>query len=121
MKNIFKKTEGEQRRTRLGSFSLIGIAVAIIAVIVVNLLVSSLPSRLTKFDMSAEDLYTLSEDTEKLVADVDADITMYQLLGSSSSTYGDMIWEQICVDKLAHKGRAGGYHAQPDLLSVLHR
>ncbi len=95
MKNIFKKTEGEQRRTRLGSFSLIGIAVAIVAVIVVNLLVSSLPSRLTKFDMSAEDLYTLSEDTEKLVADVDADITMYQLLGSSSSTYGDMIWELL--------------------------
>ncbi len=95
MKNIFKKTEGEQRRTRLGSFSLIGIAVAIVAVIVVNLLVSSLPSRLTKFDMSAEDLYTLSEDTEKLVADVDADITMYQLLGSSSSTYSDMIWELL--------------------------
>lgn len=95
MKNIFKKTEGEQRRTRLGSFSLIGIAVAIVAVIVVNLLVSSLPSRLTKFDMSAEDLYTLSEDTKKLVADVDADITMYQLLGSSSSTYGDMIWELL--------------------------
>lgn len=95
MKNIFKKTEGEQRRTRLGSFSLIGVAVAIVVAIVVNLLVSSLPSRLTKFDMSAEDLYTLSEDTEKLVADVDADITMYQLLGSGSSTYADMIWELL--------------------------
>lgn len=93
MKSFFKKTEGERRRTRLGSFSLVGIAVAITVAVVAVMLVSALPARMTKFDMSAEDLYTLSEDTEKIVSDIDTDITMYLLNGSSSSTYGNMIWE----------------------------
>lgn len=74
---------------RFGGYSiLVSLAVAAI-LIVVNLIVAALPATVTKFDLSDQKLYTISEETEKLVKAVDCDITVYVLDGTSQNDYAE--------------------------------
>lgn len=65
------------RTARIGGYSfLLGIVVLAI-LIAVNVLASVLPSRFTQFDISAQQLYSLTSDTKVVVTNLDQDVTIY--------------------------------------------
>ncbi len=83
-KNLFRKifSSNGKKIMQKGSYS-VGITVVVIAVIVViNLIVSEIPSQYTEFDMSTQKLYTLTDDTKDYIKTLDKDITIYYIVQS---------------------------------------
>ncbi|MBQ8718866.1 MAG: Gldg family protein [Clostridia bacterium] len=67
---------GLNRTTRAGSYTLAMTLIVLAVLIVVNLLVGTLPSTLTKLDTTATDLYRISATTEKYVGSIDRDVNL---------------------------------------------
>lgn len=75
-----KSKAGVNRKyLKIGSFSMAMALIVIAVVIAVNLFVGELPTTLTKYDMSALDLFSITEETEQILAGVDTDVTFYIL------------------------------------------
>ncbi|MDE7423161.1 MAG: GldG family protein [Lachnospiraceae bacterium] len=70
-------------RFRNGSFSATMILIAIAIVVVLNLIVSKVPSKYRELDMSGNKLYTLDDQSEELLKRLDMDVTIY-FLGNKS-------------------------------------
>lgn len=64
-------------RFRAGSYSVAAAAVVIAIAIFLNLIVGSLPSTMTEIDMTANSIYALSDQTRRIAASLDKDVTMY--------------------------------------------
>ena len=62
---------------RRGSYSLVVTAIMAAIVIAVNLVAGEIPSQYTEIDMSAQKLYTISEDTKELLGNLDEDVYLY--------------------------------------------
>lgn len=78
------KLEGRRRQTRHGSYSLTLSAVVIAAAVAVNLVVSELPSKYTKIDLSSRQLSVLTPQTEELLGTLSKDITIYHIAQSEN-------------------------------------
>lgn len=65
---------------RGGAYSLILSAVVLTILIVVNILVNALPENLTKYDISAAKLYSITSNTKAVVNGLDEDITIYWIV-----------------------------------------
>ncbi len=71
------------QQTKAGTYTAVMTVVLLAVLVVVNLLVGALPSQYTIIDTSALDLYTLSETTERSVANIDEPITLYYITNTS--------------------------------------
>lgn len=72
-----EKKNKRSRQLKSGSYSAV-ISIAVIAfIVVINLIVNALPAGVTKFDFTQQQLYTLSEQTRKIVKGLSDDITVY--------------------------------------------
>jgi len=67
---------------RGGSYSLIMIAIVLAILIVVNIFVSALPATLTKYDISATKLYSITSNTKVVVNKLEQDVTIYWIVQS---------------------------------------
>lgn len=105
---------------RVGGYSSVAVALVLAIVIVVNLLVSSLPTSITKLDMSPESLLSLSQQTKTLVSQAEKEVTLYLLAeaGSEDETilslmkrYSDLNSKVSVVkkDPVANPGFASSY------------
>lgn len=65
---------------RGGGYSLAVTALVLAIVIVVNVFVSVLPSTLTKFDISASKLYSITSNTKAVVNHLEKDVTIYWIV-----------------------------------------
>ena len=65
---------------RGGAYSLILSAVVLTILIVVNILVNALPENLTKYDISAAKLYSITSNTKAVVNGLDEDVTIYWIV-----------------------------------------
>lgn len=74
MKN---KSISSGQALRGGSYSLAITAVVLAIVIVVNVFVSILPTNLTKLDISASKLYSITSNTKAVVNNLTQDVTIY--------------------------------------------
>ena len=83
IKNFFKN-DFNKKTIRNGSYSMVITAVVIVAVIVLNLIVGELPTKYTQIDASQEKIYTIGEETEKVVKNLDKDVTLYLIAQSGS-------------------------------------
>lgn len=63
-----------------GAYSLILSAVVLTILIVVNILVNALPENLTKYDISAAKLYSITSNTKVVVNGLDEDVTIYWIV-----------------------------------------
>ena len=83
-----KLTQGLKRmfggRFRAGSYSAFAAVVVIAIAVLANLMVSTLPSTTTQLDLTEQSLYSLSEQTERIVASLDKDVTMYLICNEGS-------------------------------------
>ena len=65
-----------------GAYSLIVTAVVLAILIVCNILVSALPASLTKYDISATKLYSITSNTKVVVNALEQDVTIYWIVQS---------------------------------------
>ena len=70
---------GSKRALRSGAYAGALAAAVLAVVILVNLIVRALPSKYTQFDISTTSLFTLSETSENLLHELNADVTAYYL------------------------------------------
>ena len=67
---------------KMGTYTIIISAIVLAVLVVVNLIVSALPSKYTKFDTSATKMYTLSDGTQDFVSGLTQDVTLYYVVVS---------------------------------------
>ena len=56
----------------------------IAVVIVINMIVSTIPSKYSEIDVSNQKLYSIGDETKKILKDLDKDVTIYQIAQSGS-------------------------------------
>ena len=71
------KVQGSQLALKGGSYSLFVTAVVLAILIVVNIFASTLPTTLTKYDISSSKLYSITSNTKVVVNNLQQDITIY--------------------------------------------
>ncbi|MDO5546753.1 MAG: GldG family protein [Eubacteriales bacterium] len=76
MKKENKKITSQQA-LKGGTYSLAITAVVLAILIVVNIFVSTLPTSLTKFDISSSKLYSITSNTKAVVNNLTQDVTIY--------------------------------------------
>ena len=73
---------GSHIASQAGSYSLALTAVVLALVIVINILVSALPTNLTQYDISASKLYSITSNTKVVVNALEEDVTIYWIVQS---------------------------------------
>ncbi len=64
-------------RFRAGSYSTFAAAIVIVIAIMVNLIAGSLPTTMTQLDLTSNALYSLSDQSKRIAAAVDQEVTLY--------------------------------------------
>lgn len=84
LKNLLSSGNSKRNRqaTKGGSYSLAMTAVVLAIVVVVNIFVTALPTSLTKFDISASKLYSITSNTKVVVNALQQDVTIYWIVQS---------------------------------------
>ena len=84
--NLPARKKGTPARDRVaflgGSYSLVITAVVLAILIAVNVLVSALPTTLTKYDISSSKLYSITSNTKVVVNALEEDVTIYWIVQS---------------------------------------
>ena len=84
--NLPARKKGMPARDRVaflgGSYSLAITAVVLATLIAVNVLVSALPTTLTKYDISSSKLYSITSNTKVVVGALTEDVTIYWIVQS---------------------------------------
>ena len=84
--NLPARKKGMPARDRVaflgGSYSLAITAVVLAILIAVNILVSALPTTLTKYDISSSKLYSITSNTKVVVNALTEDVTIYWIVQS---------------------------------------
>ena len=75
-------TVSNRNAFRGGSYSLVIISVVLALLIVINVLASSLPSSMTKYDISSTKLYSITSNTKVVVNALEEDVTIYWIVQS---------------------------------------
>ena len=68
-----------KRSVKIGTYVFVAGVILLAALIVANLLVGALPAKLTQFDASGQGITEISDETEKFVANMNEDVTIYWL------------------------------------------
>lgn len=72
-----KKPQSNQLALKGGSYSLFVTAVVLAILIVVNIFAATLPTMLTKYDISSSKLYSITSNTKVIVNNLQQDVTIY--------------------------------------------
>ena len=70
------------RSFRAGGYTVAAAAIVLAIAVMVNVFAAALPASVTKFDTTANQLFTLSEQTEKLVSGLTDEVTVYWIVRS---------------------------------------
>lgn len=70
------------RSFRVGGYSVVATAIVVAIAIMANVFVSALPASVTQFDTTSNQLFTVSEQTEKLVGGLEDEVTIYWIVRS---------------------------------------
>ena len=81
------------RSFRVGSYSVAAVAIVLAIAVMANVFVSALPSEVTKFDTTSNQLFTLSDQTQKLAGSLEQDVTIYWIVrdGYEESYIGTLL------------------------------
>lgn len=76
-----------------GTYSMAVTAVVIAIVVVLNLVVQEIPSKHREIDLSSQKLYTIGEQTEKILKNLKKDVTLYYIAqdGTESSDIKNLL------------------------------
>lgn len=79
-----KKHTFNRRAFRKDSYSAAMSVVVIAIVVVLNMIVGQIPSKYTEFDISTGKLYTIGDETKKVLKNLDEDITIHYIVQSGN-------------------------------------
>lgn len=89
------KNSFQTRSFRVGGYSVAATAIVIAIAIAVNLFANALPASVTQFDTTANQLFTISEQTEKLISGLEEEVTIYWVVRSGyEETYVGTLLDQ---------------------------
>lgn len=74
----------DKKSLKNGSYSMALTAIVVAVLVVLNLIVSQIPEKYTQIDVSSQKLYTISEETEAYVKELDTDVTIYHIVQSGN-------------------------------------
>lgn len=106
------KEQFSSRAFRAGTYSVVISLLAIAVVVVLNLVVSKLPSTVTKIDLTDSDLLALSDQTKQLVSGLEEDVTVYQIIENE----GD---EDEYITELMHRYSDLSRHFRYETVNVI--
>ena len=99
MKGFDKLIKGIRKsfggRFRAGSWSVAASAIVVAIAVFLNLIVGSLPSTMTEIDLTADSIYALSDQTKRIAASLDKDVTMYIICNAGN--------EDDIIQRLLHR------------------
>jgi ABC-2 type transport system permease protein len=78
----FKNPSASRQALRGGSYSLAVSALVLAILVVVNVFVSALPASMTRYDISASKLYSITSNTKAVIHALDQDVTIYWIVQS---------------------------------------
>lgn len=90
---------------RGGSYSLILTAVVLALVMVLNVLAGALPENMTKYDMSATKLYSVTGNTRAVISALEDDVTIYWIVQAGEE---DDVIENLLADMKVFLTHPGG-------------
>lgn len=84
LKNLLSSKDNNHNKQALkgGSYSLAVTAAVLSILVAANIFVSALPASLTKYDISAAKLYSITSNTKAVVNALDKDVTIYWVVQS---------------------------------------
>ncbi len=68
------------RSFRVGGYSIVAIAIVLAIVIALNLFVSALPVSWMQYDITANNMFSISDQTETLIKNLNKDVTIYWIV-----------------------------------------
>lgn len=76
------------RSFRVGGYSVMATAIVLALAVAANILVGALPAKITQFDTSSNQLFTISQQTTQIVSGLSSDVTIYWIVqdGQEDST-----------------------------------
>lgn len=73
-----------KKHIKNGSYNMAMAAIFIVIVVVINMIVGAIPSKYSQLDVSSSKLYTIGDETKKVLKALDKDVTIYQIAQSGS-------------------------------------
>ena len=73
-----------KKHIKNGSYSMAMAAIFIVIIVVINMIVGAIPSKYSQIDVSSSKLYTIGDETKKVLKALDKDVTIYQITQSGS-------------------------------------
>ena len=85
-----------------GSYSVAATGIFVCVIILINLVVHALPSKYTRFDVSSSRLYSIGDETKKVLHNLDRDVTIYQIAQEGNEDENLKILLQRYEDETSH-------------------
>ena len=82
----------KKKSFRIGTYTAAATTVVLVIAVVINLCVGALPKKYTQLDMTSVDLYSISQQTEEVAADLDQEVTVYYIVQDGNE---DAVIEQL--------------------------
>ena len=73
-----------KKHIKNGSYTMVMSVIFIAVVIVINMIVSTIPSKYSEIDISSQKLYSIGDETKKMLKDLEKAVTIYQIAQSGS-------------------------------------
>ena len=73
-----------KKHIKNGSYTMVMFVIFIAVVIVINMIVSTIPSKYSEIDISSQKLYSIGDETKEMLKDLEKDVTIYQIAQSGS-------------------------------------
>ena len=73
-----------KKHIKNGSYTMVMSVIFIAVVIVINMIVSTIPSKYSEIDISSQKLYSIGDETKEMLKDLEKDVTIYQIAQSGS-------------------------------------
>lgn len=96
------KNKGNKKMLKHGSYSIALTALVVAIVVILNLVIQELPSKYREFDLSSQKLYTIGEQTEKILSNLKKDVNLYYIAQDGT--------ESSDIEKLLEKYEEGSKH-----------
>lgn len=82
---------GFNKRTKIGTYTLVMVSIVLAAIVIINLMVLGMPSKYTKLDVTALELYTLSDTTLEAIPKIDEKVDIYLLCSGGEDASGSAV------------------------------
>lgn len=113
MKNFRKSFS--TKSVKVGGYSAAASAIVIVIAIVINLIVSAVPDRITQLDTTSNKIYSLSQQTKELVSGLEKEVGIYYYTTSDGEiSYVTNLISKVCALNSKVTGKTVDSDVEPD-------